>query len=425
MHRLPPGPTTNAFIQAARFHRDPLGQLRMLQREFGDVVTVRFPAARPMVVLADPAAVRVLAHGDPERAHAGAARRRILPQASAQSSFGADGAQHHAARARLAPAFAPEQIAALRPTIARIAAEHAASWPTGRPFRLLQRTRLLADEIATRLVLGVRDDARARELAQAIRRMLAIPGNPPLSPPGAGQGLAGALGAREARRRMAPVLARLGAELDRRRADGDLEGDDLLGCLLRADELDTAAAVDELLPVLLAAQEPMAAGLTWLLLRVAQEPGLQERWRRDPADAAWREAVVKETWRLRPPALAMLRRLTASLEVQGHVLPAGLTVVNPIVLLHRDPAAFPEPDAFRPERWLVPEPPEALLFPFGAGARRCLGEPLARAEVEAAIPAILRRLELRPAWPREEKQVLRATILVPHRSGLVRALARP
>jgi cytochrome P450 len=418
---LPPGPEQNPFAQVTAFHRDPLGVLRAHQQEFGDVFTVRFPTARPTLVVADPAAAQLLAHGDPELAHAGDARRHILPQASPRSSFGADGPQHRTAKARLQPAFAPTRIDALRPQIAALAAAHAASWPTGRPFRLMQRTRLLADEITTRLVLGMRDDGRARELAVAIRRMLAIPGNPPMSPPGAGQGLVGALGAQAAQRRMRPVLAMLAAELDTRRAAGDVEGDDLLGCLLRAPELDTETAVDELLPVLLAAQEPMASALTWLLLRLAQEPAAAERWRADPANEREREAIVKEALRLRPAALAMLRRLTAPLEVAGHVLPAGVTVITPIVLLHRNADLYPEPDAFRPSRWLVPDPPDALHFPFGAGARRCLGEPLAHAQVEAAIPAILDRLRLRPAWPREERMVLRATILVPHRSGLVRA----
>ncbi len=415
---LPPGPTTNPLAQAVTFHRDPLGELRRLQGEFGDVFTVRHPTARPMVVVVDPAAARLLAHGDPALAHAGEARRRILPQASARSSFGADEPHHPTAKARLVPAFAPERIDALRPGIAALAAEHAASWPTGRPTRLMPRVRLLCDEVTTRLMLGMRDEDRARRLAQAIRRMLATPGNPPLSPPGEGHGLMGLAGTLEAKRRMRPVLRALEAELASRRARGDVEGDDLIACLART-ELAPEEAVDELLPVLLAAQEPMAAALTWILLRLAQEPKHAGAW----GEPLRREAVVKEALRLRPPALAMLRRLTAPLAVAGHELPAGLTVVTPIVLLHRNARAFSEPDAFRPERFLGTGADESLLFPFGAGARRCLGEPLAHALIEEAIPAILDRVALRTAWPREEKAVLRATILVPHRSGLVRAEA--
>lgn len=417
---LPPGPTAGRVQQAVRFHRDPLGQLEALRAQYGDVFTLRFPEG-PMVVVADPDAARAIAEGDPERTRAGAARRAVLPQASDRSSFGADGERHIAAKQRLLPAFAPARIDALRPAIAALAGKHAASWPAGRPFRLLQRARGLSDDIATRLVLGVRDEERAKQLAWQIRAMLAIPGNPPLAPPGGGRGLAGVVGDVAARRRMRPVLAGLTAEYEARRAAGDTEGDDMLGCLLRAPELDAEAAVAEVLPVLLAAQEPMAVALTWLLLRLAREPGLQERWLAEPG---LREPVVKETLRLNPPALAMLRELREPAEAAGHTLPAGTRVMNPIVLLHRDREAFPEPEAFRPGRWADAPDPHPVHLPFGIGARRCLGEPLAHAQIEEALPAILERLALTPAWPREERMVLRATILVPQRSGHVRATRR-
>ena len=94
----------------------------------------------------------------------------------------------------------------------------------------------------------------------------------------------------------------------------------------------------------------------------------------------------------------------------------------PIVLLHRDPDAFPDPDLFRPERWRAGARPEPYL-PFGGGGRRCLGEPLFRTYVEAIVPVVLRSLRLRPAWPVPERMVLRGTILVPHRGALM--VARP
>jgi cytochrome P450 len=87
----------------------------------------------------------------------------------------------------------------------------------------------------------------------------------------------------------------------------------------------------------------------------------------------------------------------------------------PIPLLHRDPRAFAQPDAFRPERWRDSAAAGAFL-PFGDGARRCLGEHLAGAYFDAIVPAILRRVRLRALWPRPERMVVRGTILVPHRS---------
>src|SRR3954451_18273007 len=114
---LPPGPADSPLAQARALHRDPLGLLRENQRRYGDLVTVRLPTARPLVVVSDPAAIGPIVDGDPDRAQAGAARRRILPLASPRSSFGAAGAQHRAARARLEPAFAPAAIDAARDVV--------------------------------------------------------------------------------------------------------------------------------------------------------------------------------------------------------------------------------------------------------------------------------------------------------------------
>jgi cytochrome P450 family 135 len=111
---------------------------------------------------------------------------------------------------------------------------------------------------------------------------------------------------------------------------------------------------------------------------------------------------VDETLRRRPAAIAALRRLSAPATVAGHDLPAGVTVMLPIVLLQRESGVF---------------------LPFGGGGRRCLGEPLFRTYVDAIVPVVLRSLRLSAAWPAPERMVLRGTILVPHRGALMLARA--
>jgi cytochrome P450 family 135 len=117
----------------------------------------------------------------------------------------------------------------------------------------------------------------------------------------------------------------------------------------------------------------------------------------------------------------VLRQLIEPMDVAGHALPAGTVVACPSPLLHRDPRAFPDPDAFKPDRFAHGTPAGAPYFPFGGGARRCLGEALAEAEFRAVLPAVLERRRLRLAWPRPERMVIRATVLVPHRGALVSA----
>jgi cytochrome P450 family 135 len=413
---LPPGPTTGPVAQTLAFHRDPLGVLRAAQARHGDVFTLRLATARPLVVVAAPEDVRPLLHADPGAAHAGSARRVILPLASPRSVFAGDDGRHAAALAPVAPLFAPGAVAGHAAAMAQIAERHAASWPRGRPFRLLEGVRALVDEVFVRLVLAVDDDACVAALVAALRRMLRTPGNPPTGVPGEGDGLMGALARPVFDRRHAPLTGLLVAEVERRRADPP---DDLLGRILRADpRRDGAEIADELLVLLAAAQEPPAIALTRLLDRLARGGGgLVERYANDDGE---RDAIVRETLRLHPPAVAGLRRLREPRLVGGHRLPAGVVTMVPIPLLHRDPRAFAEPDAFRPERWRAGAP-AAPFIPFGDGARRCLGEHLAHAYFDAIVPAILRRVRLRAVWPRPERMVVRGTTLVPHRSTPVAA----
>jgi cytochrome P450 len=410
----------NVFGQTVAFHRDPLGFLRRRQEEHGDVFAVRLLTARPTFVVADPDAVEGLLDSDPNAAHAGEARRTVLPFASARSIFGGDGESHRAASTRIAPALSTETLAARREAMAEIADRHATGWPLGRPFRLLSRIRTLCDEIFVRLVLGVRDPGTAEELVAAIGRMLRTPGNPPVTMPGKGDGLVGELGQALFERRQAPVVAALSRAVEERRREkgGEI---DVLGCMV-ADEvgLSTDQIVEELMSLLMAAQEPPSIALTWLLDGLAREPELADRFLADPQGRT-ADAIVRETLRLQPPASGALRRLLRPWPAGGQELPAGATVLLPTSLLQRDPRGFADPDRFEPERWLGGEPPAGAFFPFGGGARRCVGEPLAQAEIATVVPAVLRELRLSPLTSRPEPMVQRATVLVPKRGLLVRA----
>jgi cytochrome P450 len=416
----PPGPHLNVLAQTVAFHRDPLRFLRRQQQRFGDLFGIRLLTARPIFVITDPEAVRDLLGADPERARAGEARRAVLPFASSRSVFGGDADAHRSASARIAPALSAEAIDACRPEMARIAERHAAAWPVGRPFRLLPRMRTLCDEIFVRLVLGVRDERLATELTKAIGRMLRTPGNPPLTLPGKGDGLMGELGNALFEQRQAQVVAALSAAVEARRAERTDEPD-VLGCMIAAeDRLTTEQIVDELMSLLMAAQEPPSIALSWILERLRRETRLEEEFLADP-HSPFSDAIVRETLRLRPPASGALRRLLEPLRVDDHELPRGATVLLPTSLIHRDPRGFRDPDRFQPERWLADITPSWPYFPFGGGARRCVGEPLARAEIETVVPAVLRRLRLNPLASEPERMVQRATVLVPQRSLLVRA----
>jgi cytochrome P450 len=339
----------------------------------------------------------------------------MLPMASPTSTFGGDGDEHAAARRRLAPVFAADAVEPQLSAMREIAREHAAGWPRGRPFRLLPRMRALADEIFVRHVLGISHDPRARQLVRAIGSLLWTPGNPPTTIPGPDDGLLGPVVHAEYRRRRARVARLLEQEVAERRAVA-VAGPGAIGRLIEDEPGAPAEAiVEELLAVLMAAQEPMAAALTWTTLRIgADEPWCTRVVAEGTASPAGR-AALWEALRLQPSALGVLRRLTAP----SFGLPAGATTMIPIPVVQRDARWWDDPDAFRPDRGAGSEPGQVLL-PFGGGGRRCIGQALAWTELDAALPVVLGELGVRPVGPQPERMVLRATILVPQRSGLVR-----
>jgi cytochrome P450 len=420
---LPPSLDAGVLAQTLGFHRDPLSFLRAASDRHGDVFTIRLLTARPTIVVAAPEAVEELLDSDPRHAHAGEARRQVLPFASARSIFGGDAERHRSARRRIAVAMSAEAMAPRRSEMAHIAARHASLWPTARPFQLLPRVRGICDEIFVRLVLGVRDEAIATALIAAIRRMLRTPGNPPLTLPGKGDGAVGELGQLLFEWRQGPVVRELSRAIEARRADPSTEPD-VLGCMVAArPALRTEEIVEELMSLLMAAQEPPSIALTWLLDRLGREPDLAQAYVADP-QGTFADAIVRETLRLRPPASGVLRRLLEPMRAGGWLLPTGATVLVPSSLIHRDARTFASPDEFQIGRWAAGKDPAGPYFPFGGGARRCVGEPLAHAEIETVLPAILDRVRLSPVSAEPERMVQRATVLVPRRGLLVQAEGR-
>jgi cytochrome P450 len=119
----------------------------------------------------------------------------------------------------------------------------------------------------------------------------------------------------------------------------------------------------------------------------------------DFAKLVYTDAVVRESMRLYPPAYAIGREALVDREIAGWVIPRGAQVLVPQWVVHRDPRWFAEPDAFRPERWqggLADRLPRFAYFPFGGGARVCVGNHFAMLEAVLALATIAQHVRVRP-----------------------------
>jgi cytochrome P450 len=118
------------------------------------------------------------------------------------------------------------------------------------------------------------------------------------------------------------------------------------------------------------------------------------------------------------------RKLTAPLQIEGYELPAGTYVLPAIAALHYREDLFPEPDEFRPERFLDGKADTYAWIPFGGGVRRCIGAAFAEYEMKIVLRAFLERAELSAPDPRPEKAKVRNITLAPGKGTRV-TLDRP
>jgi cytochrome P450 len=221
-----------------------------------------------------------------------------------------------------------------------------------------------------------------------------------------------------ANRRFLRGRAHLRSEAARLIAQARTQGSrkSVLGSLLAAQEsgaLSEQQLIDEAITFLLAGHETSALTLSYTLALLAAHPGEQRAIQEeltalapDDLDAlrctARLTATVKESLRLYPPAWSMGREATQDCELGGVPVRAGTQVFLFQWAAHRHPQWFPEPGAFRPQRW-TPENeaglPRCLYMPFGAGPRVCVGNQFAMAEILVVLGTLLRRFDFSLAQP--------------------------
>ena len=417
---LPPGPRAPSLVVTALFARRPLEMLQRWQRRYGDAFTVKFVALGRGVYVADPDAIKQLFTGNQSDLLAGEANSFLEPILGRHSVLVLDGPEHLRQRRLLLPPFQGSRVAAFRSVVREVAEREVDGWREGDQVVLRERMRALTFEVICRAVFGVTEPERVERLRVALSAvidtsslMLASPLlRRDLGPWSPGGKLA---------RRLRAADALLYEEIERRRQEPDLaERTDVLSLLMAARDEDGSAMSDEelrdeLFTMLGAGHETTATGLAFALELLMRHPREWERLRAsiEAGEDDYLEAVMREVLRLRPVIDAAERTLTKPRTVAGHELPPGIRVYPAIALVHRRPDLYPDPDVFRPARFLEAETESYGWLPFGGGIRRCIGAALAQAEMIEALRVIVGRSELRPARPEPDPVVLRGITLVP------------
>jgi cytochrome P450 family 135 len=427
---LPPGLPLPMPVQTAIWSRQARRMLYACQDRYGDMFTIRLAYEGTWVMLADPEAVKQVFTGDPKVFHAGEGNQILGTVLGQNSILVLDEKPHMSQRKLLLPPFHGERMQAYGETMAEIAAAEIGSWPTGSPYELRPRMQALTLEIILRTVFGVekRETGKLAELREALREFLDLTTNPRVLLPVLLIGPDRVRRIPVFRSRIERIDELIYREIAARRVADDLEQrDDVLSLLVGARHEDGSPMSDvemrdELLTLLVAGHETTATSLSWAVERLARHPEKLERLRAEAVedeDDAYLTATIQETLRLRPVISIVLRRLTEPVEIGGYELPAGISVAPSIYLVHRNPEIYPDPQAFKPERFLENPPGTYTWIPFGGGVRRCLGASFAQFEMAVVLKELVKRHQIRPADPKPERIFRRAITETPRHNARV------
>ncbi len=399
---LPPGYAWPAVVQSFVFMRWRHRFIPHMREKFGNPFTIKLlPQNRPLVLFSSLEATKQIFAGNPDELHAGKGNAILGPVMGEHSLLLVDGAQHKRARKLLMPAFRPQALKDYETVVTALAREECERWTPGTEFRSLERMNALTLEVILQVVFGVTDESRLEKLRPLVLKTVDI--RPLVLLGWAYPGL----------RRFGPwkqvvkVQEKLDeliyAEIAERRRATDLDRrSDVLSQLLMVggaeaageEPLSDAELRDQLVTLLLAGHETTASGLSWALYELGRHPGLMRRARAAAAegDDEYLEAVMKESLRLHPVIPMVVRFLMKPATIGGWRLPAGVSMGPSIILSHRDPENFPQPEEFRPERFLK-ESGEKIApnswIPFGGGVRRCIGAGFSLMEGVAVLREVL------------------------------------
>jgi cytochrome P450 len=398
---LPPGPSLPAALQMVGFWTRPLAFMDSCRERYGKRFTIRLPFTPPFVMIAEPDEVKQIFTSPPDVLHPGEGAKVLEPIVGRNSVILLDEDAHMAQRKLMLPAFHGERMERLTGLMEEVTAEEVAAIPRDVPLSLHPRMQDLTLKIILRAVFGLDPGARFDALRERLQEMLEF-GDRPISlmPP-----KPESLVARVAER-VGPFshFVRIQEEVDEilfalieeRRAEG-ADRADVLAMLLEATHEDGSPMSeqeirDELLTLLVAGHETTATTLAWAFERLVREPAVLARLvaEIDAGEEAYVTATIQETLRDRPVLPnAAPRYVAKEVRIGDWTYQPGACLVAQSYLIHHDPIIYPDPHAFRPERFLDQPPGTYTWIPFGGGRRRCLGASFAMLEMKVVLKALL------------------------------------
>ena len=409
----PPGEMNWSLSRTLGFQRDPLTYLLDGYAKYGPVFTLRIFTV-PVVFALGPEANHFVLVSDADKFGWRSGALGDLIPLLGDGLLTTDGRYHRRARQIMVPSFHRDRIALAGETMLNEIDVAVGGLREGQNFDIYTWTRHLALRIAMRALFGFDPDGREGQTAADFETALDY-----YSQDYFRQALRGPRTPfdrlTKARGRLDDLIAQ---EFAARRANPADAADDLLAMLMAARDgdgngLSDSEIRDQVMTLLFAGHDTTTSTVTFLFHELSKNPdelapllAEQDAVLGDrpvtPADLTGTalprlEMAIEEILRIYPPAWVGPRRVRESFTLNGVQVPAGVQLSYSSWASHHLPDVWPEPDAFRPERFSPenkPKIPKGAYVPFGGGSRTCIGMRFGQMEVRAIATAILRKWRL-------------------------------
>lgn len=411
----PPGPTLPRTVQTVLWLARPVAYPASVRNRYGAPFTLRLFQSAGYAFVDAPEDVARVFELPVEVATAAEENQVLAPLLGERSVLLVDGPEHIHLRRLLGRFLHGKAMRRHEQAIVDIVDREVRGWPRGVPMQLLPRMRAITLLTILRIVFGVEPGPRGDRLRAALEEFLGMGATWMVF-----EALRRDLGPRSPWGRFLRLRREIDSlleeEMARRRDRLDEPGDGtVIGELIREGSLSDADLRDQLLTLLIAGLETTATELAWAWCLLMRHP-IARSLARERAE--WRQAVIRETLRVRPAFRLASRRLHRPVELGGEEVPAGWTLAALIPAAGMRTDHYPHPESFDPGRWLGVRPDPHSWIPFGGGLRHCLGAALAQFEMDVVLREVLARVDLEPDRPAMEPVHLHAVVMVPARGAV-------
>jgi cytochrome P450 len=430
---LPPSMPLPTTISTYVYWRLPFSYMERCQARYGRRFTHRMTSFPRLVFLSDPSEVKAMLAAPADVLHPGEGGTKITSIVGHRSFMLLDEHEHLTGRRATLPALQKRVIETESGWVIDTARRTIALWPRDAPFALHPRLRALTLKVILRRIFAGAEpkcEDRVSALLDTVLAMLAVTGSVAFPVPILRHGPGRKVWRRFLRHR-SEVDTLIYALIDER-LDSDRVDCDALAVLLAARNADNTPMTsvqlrDNVMSLILAGHETTASQLAWAFQLLAHNPRVQqcliEEIDGDAGDT-YLTATIKEVLRHRPVFLFTIpRAVVRPIEIGGWTYHPPAHLLGCIYLLHHDPDVYPEPEEFRPERFLEGQPSPHTYMPWGGGRRRCPGSHLALLEMKMVLRTVLETMTVSPASRRMERPRWRSVIVTPHAGS--RVVLRP